>query len=228
VAAALNTGIKSMAGDYFSWLSHDDLYYPQKIETQLAFLERASNRPAMLYSDFDIIDADSTCTGIFRIPASVGSNPLLSILATLVHGCSTLVSKEIFNSVGLFDERLRTIQDNDMWMRILRKGFPLFHVPEILIRSRRHERQGQHKLADVNRREARAFFKQAAKEFGDSPEQSKAILDGAIRSGVVLPLFFLWAMWVNNPTVPPSGWTHYLCRRILNSLRWRIQRSSAG
>src|SRR5258708_2119463 len=31
VASALNYGIANMAGDYFSWLSHDDMYYPNKI-----------------------------------------------------------------------------------------------------------------------------------------------------------------------------------------------------
>ena len=31
VASALNVGIKNMTGDFFSWLSHDDLYYPNKI-----------------------------------------------------------------------------------------------------------------------------------------------------------------------------------------------------
>ena len=31
-SSALNYGIKQMKGEWFSWLSHDDLYYPKKIE----------------------------------------------------------------------------------------------------------------------------------------------------------------------------------------------------
>lgn len=38
VSSALNLAIKKMRGDYFSWLSHDDLYYPEKIERQIKFL----------------------------------------------------------------------------------------------------------------------------------------------------------------------------------------------
>lgn len=30
VASALNLGIQEMTGEHFSWLSHDDLYAPQK------------------------------------------------------------------------------------------------------------------------------------------------------------------------------------------------------
>lgn len=225
MAAALNTGIEAMQGDYFSWLSHDDLYYPQKIEIQLAFLERTPERPALLYSDFDIIDEDSACTGVCRIPAHVAANPLLSILATLIHGCSTLIHRELFNCVGLFDERLKTTQDNEMWMRIHRGGFPLIHVPEILIRSRQHAGQGQRKLADLNRRETQEFYRQAAKELGNDPVRKKAIIDSVIRSDVALPFSFLWALWAKNSAVSRSGWTRYLYRRILNSLRTRLQRS---
>src|SRR5476649_2152460 len=40
IAAALNCGIGKMTGDYFSWLSHDDEYYPEKIARQVEFLRR--------------------------------------------------------------------------------------------------------------------------------------------------------------------------------------------
>ena len=38
VATALNRGIREMQGDFFSWLSHDDAYHPEKIARQLACL----------------------------------------------------------------------------------------------------------------------------------------------------------------------------------------------
>ena len=38
VATALNYGIEKMTGDYFSWLSHDDMYEKKKIEEQIRFL----------------------------------------------------------------------------------------------------------------------------------------------------------------------------------------------
>src|SRR5262245_26319850 len=31
VSSALNMGICKMTGDYFSWLSHDDVYNPEKV-----------------------------------------------------------------------------------------------------------------------------------------------------------------------------------------------------
>ena len=44
VASALNLGIRKMTGEYFSWLSHDDVYYPHKIETQINFLSKQANK----------------------------------------------------------------------------------------------------------------------------------------------------------------------------------------
>ena len=37
-SSALNKGIAEMNGEWFSWLSHDDLYYPQKVEKQVEYL----------------------------------------------------------------------------------------------------------------------------------------------------------------------------------------------
>ncbi len=36
VATAFNAGIGHMRGEYFSWLSHDDLYKPNKVKDQMA------------------------------------------------------------------------------------------------------------------------------------------------------------------------------------------------
>ncbi|MDO5394131.1 MAG: glycosyltransferase family A protein, partial [Mycoplasmatota bacterium] len=43
VSTALNLAIKEMTGDYLSWLSHDDMYYPNKIERQIEELEKYSD-----------------------------------------------------------------------------------------------------------------------------------------------------------------------------------------
>ena len=40
VASALNLAVREMTGEYFSWLSHDDLYYPQKNRKAIGFSAR--------------------------------------------------------------------------------------------------------------------------------------------------------------------------------------------
>ena len=40
VAGALNAGIVAMRGELFVWLSHDDLFKPEKLERQIALYDR--------------------------------------------------------------------------------------------------------------------------------------------------------------------------------------------
>ena len=59
-ASALNIGIKNMRGEYFSWLSHDDLYFPNKIQHQMnILLNIKDNKIPVIYSGYEIIDKDS-------------------------------------------------------------------------------------------------------------------------------------------------------------------------
>ena len=53
VSTALNLGIENMEGEYFAWLSHDDVYYPEKIEKQLHALQAAGDMKAPLYGNAD-------------------------------------------------------------------------------------------------------------------------------------------------------------------------------
>ena len=62
VSSALNLGIKEMKGEYFSWLSHDDVYFPKKIETQIKFLEDNQLPMAITYTDFCCINNSSEIT----------------------------------------------------------------------------------------------------------------------------------------------------------------------
>ena len=49
VSTVLNMGIRAMRGEYFSWLSHDDVYYPEKIQAEIDALRAAGNMDAVVY-----------------------------------------------------------------------------------------------------------------------------------------------------------------------------------
>ena len=59
VASALNLAIKNMKGEYFSWLSHDDMYYPNKIERQIQELYKNGDLKSIVYSAYDLLDVNS-------------------------------------------------------------------------------------------------------------------------------------------------------------------------
>lgn len=142
VSSALNLGIREMKGDYFSWLSHDDVYYSNKIERQIDLLRTLDNRQVVLYGDYDRIDHRSKNIGSTeRTFVPPGRMRLELINGSPVNGCSTLIPGICFDRVGLFREDLRTTQDYDMWFRLAGE-FPFIHVPYPLFMSRQHPEQG--------------------------------------------------------------------------------------
>lgn len=145
VAGALNTAIANMTGNYFTWLSHDDIHLPHKVEAQLAYFDRISKPDAILFSDYDLIDPDGNLIHTVRLDRRrFCQSPMLPLLEGRINGCSLFVPKQILDEFGPFDESLRYTQDYDLWNRILGK-YEFFHQPETLIQYRLHPGQDSRK-----------------------------------------------------------------------------------
>lgn len=156
-SSALNMGIANMTGDWFSWLSHDDLYVPEKVQRQVEYLcslgisEEELHRH-VLFSASDLIDG---CGGYIRKADSKESLQIAQWLEKIAHngyliaeptkysfhGCSCLVHKSVFQDVGVFDEGLWMLNDMDLWFRIYKAGYRIHYLPEPLVRGRVHPKQ---------------------------------------------------------------------------------------
>jgi glycosyltransferase involved in cell wall biosynthesis len=142
VASALNHAIGVMTGEYFSWLSHDDLYTPNKIACQIEHLRRLAFPTCVLWCDFVQIDETGVESSVVRSAPSPGrSFRSQAIPGGLVHGCSLLIPRICFEQCGTFREDLRTTQDYDLFFRISR-DFTFIHAPEVLVKGRQHAHQG--------------------------------------------------------------------------------------
>lgn len=156
-SSALNMGIANMTGEWFSWLSHDDLYVPEKLERQVRYLEslRLSEEDLagqVLFSASDLIDGDGryirrACRReslrIARRMSQAEDNRYLIAEPTKYsfHGCSCLVHKRVFEAVGAFDEDLWLLNDLDLWFRIYSAGYKIHYLPEPLVKGRVHAKQ---------------------------------------------------------------------------------------
>jgi glycosyltransferase involved in cell wall biosynthesis len=150
VATALNLGIQNMKGEYFSWLSHDDMYYSNKIEKQIQALRKNGNMVAIVHSDYDLFDVNSqTVTHVQQSKTyhiEQLTNSVFPVLQGLIHGCSLLIHKSHFERVGVFDESLITTQDYDLWFRMMRNQNTIY-ITEPLVLARLHNNQGSRTLA---------------------------------------------------------------------------------
>lgn len=148
-ASALNVGIENMRGEYFSWLSHDDVYLPEKIEHQINVLSSLEDMDTIIYSGYEVIDEQSKPLYFVRpdsvLPIEKRNISLLPLLRGLIHGCSLLIPRKYFSEIGVFDESLPSTQDYALWFEFFRAA-PLHFDSKILIQSRVHPEQGTHKI----------------------------------------------------------------------------------
>ncbi|MDL2232647.1 glycosyltransferase [Ruminococcaceae bacterium OttesenSCG-928-L11] len=150
VASALNYGIREMQGEYFSWLSHDDMYTPDKVARQISALEEFKDSRALVYCGYQVIDVKGN--HLFDVdpsqllPKDKLDVPLLPLFRGMINGCSLLIHRRHFDEVGLFNEKLRTTQDYDLWFRMLRQS-KLILVDALCVISRFHDEQDSKKLA---------------------------------------------------------------------------------
>ncbi|MDK2585828.1 glycosyltransferase [Romboutsia sedimentorum] len=162
VATALNLGIEKMKGEYFSWLSHDDLYYPDKIEYQINALMEQGNRGVIVYSDFDVMQQE---TGIItsnmignEYQTSVLTNSVFPTIQGILNFCTLLIHKSHFKRVGLFDESLVTTQDYELSFRMLRNQNTIY-INKSLICSRVHGEQGSQTIKSHHKEREELYFK---------------------------------------------------------------------
>lgn len=144
VATALNLAIKEMKGDYLSWLSHDDIYKPYKIEKQIETIKKLEDKTTILFSNVELIDekGEIFCTTNYSnlMTHEELCQGIYPVIKGTVNGCSMLISKKCFDKVGLFNENLKTSNDYEMWLRLF-KEFKSYLIEEPLIQYRIHKNQ---------------------------------------------------------------------------------------
>lgn len=156
-SSALNMGIAHMTGEWFSWLSHDDLYLPHKLEKQVAYMNALGLADTELsghifFAASNLIDGagktikeasqKQTMARAEKISKMPHNGHLIAEPTEYIfHGCSCLIHRAAFEAVGGFDENLRLLNDVDLWYRLYAAGYVVHYIPEVLVEGRVHGAQ---------------------------------------------------------------------------------------
>ncbi len=149
VATALNFGIEKMEGEYFAWLSHDDIYAQNKISYDIEVINGLEDKTTFLVGGYSVVNEFGK--RIFDVnllnqySQEELSRPLFVVFRGGINGCTTLIHKSHFERAGVFDPTLTTTQDYDLWFRMLR-GQKVCYYNACNVKSRIHEEQGSKKI----------------------------------------------------------------------------------
>lgn len=145
VGSALNLALQHMKGEYYSWLSHDDVYHPDKVEKQVAYLRALKDKNVVLYADYTLMNGRSRVYNTVILDHDMlSSKPEYAVLRGSINGNTLLIPKKAFDDYGGFNEKLTCTQDYDKWAEIL-LTYRYVHIPEVLIKYRVHPGQDTQK-----------------------------------------------------------------------------------
>lgn len=151
VSSALNAGIREMKGEYFSWLSHDDLYEPTKIQKQVELIQ---NENDIILCSGKLMD--EKCNPMpYRTKTLQGRFTSTELFEHFLRGYSLnglgfLIPKHAFEQAGTFDESMRYLQDLDMWLRILMLNIhTVVCHKDLLVTTRVHAAQQTNTISDI-------------------------------------------------------------------------------
>jgi glycosyltransferase involved in cell wall biosynthesis len=144
-SAARNTGIESSEGDFLCFLDADDIWASNKLERQIAFMEHHRN-VALLSCGWRKFRNDGSPQAPF-LTQETGKNdgrifPVPEAFIRLVKSnfittSTVMARRECFEKAGLFDVKLPTVEDRDMWLRIS-AHLVVAHAPWIVCKKRVH------------------------------------------------------------------------------------------
>ncbi len=138
LSGARNTGIRAARGRFIALLDSDDLWEPDYLAVQMAEFESDPEIDVLYPNALIFGNAPEAGKKFMDLSPSTGSVTFESLVT---QRCNVMVSvtarREMIERVGMFDEKLRSVEDFDLWLRVLKAGGRIKYHRRVLVRYRR-------------------------------------------------------------------------------------------
>lgn len=147
---AANYGLDYCKGEYIAFLNSDDVWFPNKLEKQIYFMEQHSQYGAcfteVILTDNEGKDISEECVSMHQIFSTRQNGQAGWLQFFLYQGnslChpSALIRKHVLDEIGKFNLYYCQLADFDLWVRIVTK-YPIEVLREPLIYFRWDVKEG--------------------------------------------------------------------------------------
>lgn len=147
-ALARNRGVREAGGRFIAYLDADDLWDAEKLERELAFMQKKD--AAFAFTGYEFGDEQAVGTGkIVRVPEKLVYKEALkntTIFTSTVMFDTSKISKEMLEMPNMKSE------DTALWWKILRNGYDAYGLDENLVTYRRPQQSlSSNKLVAIRR-----------------------------------------------------------------------------
>jgi glycosyltransferase involved in cell wall biosynthesis len=139
LAGARNTGIRIAQGEFVALLDSDDMWLPTFLSSLISLTFEKPNA-AVYYCGVRYIDINGCLlpqqAGVKQVPPEEMYAAILR--ANHVIPSTVLMRRSVIISAGLFDIAFRRLQDWELWIRLLCKGYTFASLSNYLVAYRVH------------------------------------------------------------------------------------------
>ena len=133
---AFNKGFHKAKGKYLFWINADDFLLQGSIKIAKEYVMRY---PKSKWFAANTIYIDNHGNTVKCVRGLKWSDMLVKNAPIYVYGPTSIFSRELFQSVGGFDESLHYTMDTDLWMRFHQLGVKFIRIPKYFWAFRIHD-----------------------------------------------------------------------------------------
>lgn len=132
-ARARNRGVLEARGRYIAYLDADDLWAPEKLERELAYLRE--KEAAFVFTAYEFADSDGKGTGrVVRVPECITYREALK--NTIIFTSTVMFDTAKIPRAMLVMPEIKS-EDTALWWKVLRNGHTAWGLNENLVKYRR-------------------------------------------------------------------------------------------
>jgi len=133
---AINKGFEKSTGDVLAYLNSDDLYVPNTLKTIGTYFQQ-NHHHNFVYGNVQIINENGNVVKNKKQPPFDYIMGCMIGFGLLIDQPSAFWRREVYKSIGPFNEELQFNMDEEYWSRVSQK-FQMIHLDKYLAKVRWH------------------------------------------------------------------------------------------